>query len=107
METKGYLKRVFQIVGEARKRINELRNASIDWSEFDGTIIVYGHDGNPVNVEIEGIKNGRLVVNECYIYDVGKTVSLSDVEEMSVCALADYMTAMQKKCSQKQKESIH
>ena len=101
------MKRVFQIVAEARKKIDELKDTNIDWSGFDGTIIVYDRDGNPVNIEIKGIRNGRLVVDECYICDAGKTVSLSDVEEMSVCALADYMTAMQKKCSQKQKESIH
>ena len=63
--------------------------------------IFYLFEGYPIEVEIDGIKDGRLVINELYVGEAGETASLNDIEEMSACIIADYMVSMQKQTKNK------
>lgn len=104
MNEQTYFSRVRQIVSEARATIEKLKDADIDWSGFNegGTVVVYDHfEGYPIEVEIDGIKDGRLVINELYVGEAGETASLNDIEEMSACIIADYMVSMQKQTKNK------
>lgn len=104
MNKETYFSRVRQIVSEARATIEELKDSDIDWSGFNdgGTVVVYDHfEGNPIEVEIDGIKGGRLVINKLYAGETGETASLDDIEEMSACIIADYMLSMQNRTNNK------
>lgn len=92
MKGETYFSRMNRIVMEARNKIEELKDSNIDWSDFDGTITVYDHfTGEPLNIYIDGISEGRIIVGKDSVSEAGETVSLSDVEDISACILADYM----------------
>ena len=89
---KTFNERVKKIEAEARKEILRLQEKDIDWKQFDGTVCVYDHfTGEPVNVMIDGVKDGFLLISEKYVCEVGEKISLNDTDPVSIFYIADFM----------------